>query len=136
MQIVIRDITYKGLKLCERVEPARIGLVPEDLKCLAPLTITAKVERVENTILAHTRVEGRYSFLCSRCLEAVETDRCQEFEFDYAIEKGMESIDLGEDLRQELILSCPPKILCAEHCKGICLQCGVNLNKEKCKCKD
>ena len=134
MKIVIRDITYKGLKLSECVEPTALGLMPEDLRCLSPLTITTQVERVDNTILAHTQIEGRYSFLCSRCLEAVETNRCQEFEFDYRVEKGMESIDLGEDIRQEIILSCPSKILCNEHCKGICLKCGVNLNKEKCKC--
>ena len=135
MKIVIRDVTYKGLQLSEQVEAAAIGLTPEDLKCLSPLTISARIERIDDTILAHAQVQGRYSSPCSRCLEEVEINRCQEFELDYEVEKGMESIDLGEDLRQEIILTFPSKILCGAHCKGMCLQCAVNLNKEKCKCK-
>ena len=134
MKIVIRDVTYKGLQLSEQVEAAAIGLTPEDLKCLSPLTISARIERIDNTILAHAQVQGRYSSACSRCLEAVEINRCQEFELDYEVEKGMESIDLGEDLRQEIILTFPSKILCSAQCKGMCLKCGVNLNKEECKC--
>ena len=135
MKIKIRDVTSKGLTLSEQVAPSDIGLMPEDLNCLSPLLITTRVERVDNTILAHTQVEGRYSFLCSRCLAPIDNERCQEFDFDYEIEKGMESIDLGEDIRQEMILACPPKVLCSTSCKGMCLKCGVNLNKEECKCK-
>ncbi len=135
MKVVIKDITLRGLELFECVEAGLIGLSAEDLQCLSPLTIKAKISRVENTILVHTQIQGRYSFLCARCLEAGESDLSQEFNFDYAIEKRLESIDLGEDIRQEIILSSPPKILCSDDCKGICPRCAVNLNKENCTCK-
>ncbi|MGA1847493.1 YceD family protein [Deferribacter abyssi] len=44
-------------------------------------------------------------------------------------------IDINEIIREEVILLKPVKWLCSENCKGICPDCGVNLNKEKCKCK-
>ncbi len=135
MKVIIKDITQRGLELFERLEAGSIGLSPEDLQCLSPLTIKAKITRVENTILAHIEIQGRYSFLCARCLETGESDLSQEFNFDYAIEKGLEFIELTEDIRQEIILSSPVNILCSDDCKGICPRCGVNLNKEQCKCK-
>ena len=136
MKIVIQDVTVKGLELFERVEAGAIGLSPEDLECLSPLTIKAKITRVDDTILANIQIQGRYSFSCARCLETLESNLSQEFDFDYPIEKGLEFIELGEDIRQEIILSSPAKVLCSDDCKGICPRCGVNLNKEQCKCKE
>ena len=135
MKVVIRDVTVKGLELFERLEAGAIGLSPEDLECLSPLTIKAKITRVEDIILANVQIQGRYSFSCARCLETLESNLSQEFDFDYSIEKGLESIDLGEDIRQEIILSSPAKVLCSDDCKGICPRCAVNLNKEQCQCK-
>lgn len=134
MKVIIKDITQRGLELFERLEAGAIGLSPDDLQCLTPLTIKAKITRVENTALAHIQVQGRYSFLCARCLETSERDLSQEFNLDYAIEKGLEFIEINEDVRQEIILSSPAKILCSNDCKGLCPRCGANLNKEKCNC--
>lgn len=46
-----------------------------------------------------------------------------------------EVIDLGEILREELLLALPIKALCDEDCKGICPGCGAELNSEPCTCK-
>ena len=134
MKIIVRDIKSQGLELTENLDAVTIGLSEEDVKCLSPLKIKATVERVNNTILARTEVRGTYSFYCSRCLQPVQDDRCQVFDFDYPIENGLESIDLGEDIRQEMLLAFPTKILCKHDCRGICSGCGVDLNKEACVC--
>ena len=134
MKIIVRDISPKGLELSEEVEASSLGLLPDDLKFISPIKIRAQISRVEDTILACTHVQACYSFFCSRCLESVETDRRQKFDFAYRIENGLDSIDLSEDIRQEIILTAPTRILCDKNCKGICPQCGANLNKETCKC--
>ena len=135
MKVVIKDVTARGLELFESVEADALGLSTEDLKCLSPLTIKAEITRAQDIILAHVQIQGRCSFFCNRCLEPVESDRSLGFDLDYAVEKGLESIDLAEDIRQEIILSSPAKVLCRKDCKGICPRCGVNLNKEQCRCK-
>lgn len=43
-------------------------------------------------------------------------------------------IDLAPHIREELILSLPIRLLCSEGCKGICPQCGNDLNKGECTC--
>lgn len=87
-----------------------------------------------------------YGF-CDRCAEDVK----KNFDFDvkriivkelqnenddddYVIVKNRE-LDLDALVEEEVILSLPNKILCKEDCKGLCTQCGTNLNVNKCDCK-
>ena len=45
-------------------------------------------------------------------------------------------IDLSEDARQTILLAVPLKLLCREDCQGLCPGCGVDLNREACRCAD
>ena len=43
-------------------------------------------------------------------------------------------VNLGEILRQQLLLALPEKKLCRESCAGLCPHCGANLNEKDCGC--
>jgi len=43
-------------------------------------------------------------------------------------------IDLLDLLREELWLAWKPMVVCSESCKGLCPQCGENLNRHECNC--
>ena len=45
-----------------------------------------------------------------------------------------EVIDLDELMREQFYLALPMKPLCREDCRGLCPQCGVNLNSGTCDC--
>ncbi len=45
-------------------------------------------------------------------------------------------LDTDKLLQQELQLRVPEKVLCKDDCKGICYQCGKNLNHGACGCKE
>ena len=45
-----------------------------------------------------------------------------------------DEIDLGQLMSEQLYLSLPMKPLCADDCKGLCSQCGTNLNRSTCTC--
>ncbi len=45
-----------------------------------------------------------------------------------------EYIDLGEVLTEQLQLQVPFQPLCKESCKGVCLECGTDLNVGRCAC--
>ena len=55
-------------------------------------------------------------------------------EDDLYIRVQSEEIDLYELLREDIILNLPMIHLCKPDCKGLCSQCGANLNYEKCSC--
>ena len=43
-------------------------------------------------------------------------------------------IDLSNVVRDTLLLEKPLKTICNKNCKGLCSNCGSNLNFEDCKC--
>ena len=71
---------------------------------------------------------------CGRCLcdltEYLEV-KLQLF-FDEI--KDVEELDITEEIREELMVAIPMNFTCQDDCKGLCPVCGVNLNKQKCKC--
>lgn len=135
MKIKVRDIRPEGIEIVDRIglEIFEYGK-KEDSRFIEPLEVTAKVERISNTVRAATTIKGLYSSVCARCLEPIEQTWSKVFLFSIPINAQIESIDLAEEIRQETLLNLPRKILCREDCKGICLGCGVNLNKEQCQC--
>ena len=47
-----------------------------------------------------------------------------------------QQIDLTQSIRDSILLAVPVICLCKEDCKGICSQCGKNLNQGLCKCEN
>jgi uncharacterized protein len=43
-------------------------------------------------------------------------------------------IDLNQLMREQFYLALPMKPLCAADCRGLCPQCGTNLNTGSCTC--
>lgn len=94
----------------------------------------------------------RLAGACWRCLEQAELELDVEIEDFFEIELPPLG-EIGEEEEASLWYSedgllnlsawahdavselLPPKILCTEDCKGLCPQCGTNLNLEQCSCK-
>lgn len=90
-----------------------------------------------------TVVQGQ----CTRCLTAVVTPVDLEvgtlFTQDpeavddpdsYPVAPEATEIDLTPAVREELVLATPRYVLCREECKGLCSQCGRDLNAGACSC--
>ena len=45
------------------------------------------------------------------------------------------SLDLGHLVLSLALLDLPMRFVCKEDCKGLCLVCGANLNKQICTCR-
>ena len=135
MRINIRDIRSEGLELSEKKTPEEMGLDTEEyIKFKDPILIKAFAEKINDTVLVKMHLEGGFETLCARCLESIANPWIKDLLLDFAIDKTTEFIELDDDIRQEMILNVPAKILCKEECKGLCAGCGANLNLEQCKC--
>ena len=79
---------------------------------------------------------------CTRCLKETEQDFALEFSesVDQEDEEGYpvknDTVDLSKIVDDLVMMNCPVSFLCTEDCKGICPDCGVNLNDGECKCKN
>lgn len=104
------------------------------VKFLDKIQLSGKASRISKEILLDISVHFCWMITCCRCLEDVKQDMSQNYTPTYDVDKLGEYIDVDKDVREEILLNFPAKLLCSERCKGLCVQCGANLNKEKCKC--
>lgn len=73
---------------------------------------------------------------CDRCDTdfewSLETDDvCHEFENAFGT-----TVDLTEDLREDILMAFPQHFLCSDDCKGLCPRCGQNRNLADCGCPE
>ena len=45
-------------------------------------------------------------------------------------------IDIGQVIRDELLLAVPNRLYCRDDCQGLCPVCGQNMNNGKCRCAE
>lgn len=110
--------------------------------------------RLARSIMVRGRIEAVVEMACGRCLESfrqvVAFDLQDEFypSIDIASGAGLEPpentnvfiispdhvLSLKEALRQYTILALPMKPVCRPDCRGLCPQCGTNLNTGACQC--
>lgn len=133
MNVQIRRIGPEGLDLQESFPVEFIGLTQKDVvQFVAPLNIKAKVIMAEDEVVADIEVKSCFESFCSRCLEEVKKDWTTQFTLAFHAKEYAEFIEMDEDIRQELVLNLPLRILCQADCKGLCIDCGANLNKQEC----
>jgi len=111
--------------------------------------------RIEKGILAQGRAVARPAAICRRCLEIFEGDVAFEFEEEFIPSIDIETgaalpiveddspelviderhiLDLREVIRQYIVMEGLTSALCSPECKGLCSQCGHNLNEGTCAC--
>lgn len=125
-----------------------------DYRVRAPVHLLLDIHKERDAFRVTGRVETRLELECGRCLEPFEIPISSTFELHYVPhgdntgegerEIGEDdlttafyrnnTLDLGELMREQFQLALPMKPLCADDCKGLCRECGTNLNKAACGC--
>jgi len=100
-----------------------------------PVRIAVSAKRDSGLAVAQVNVRSRATMTCARCLCDFVTDVERSFRLAYALDISEPVVELDDDIRQELILNYPQKVLCREDCRGMCPRCGADLNKGACGCK-
>lgn len=111
------------------------------------VSVTGKLYAKADVVYLDLTVSFVFNGVCDRCAEdvsksfsfkvnkiIVESLQNEKDDDDYIVAQNRE-LDLDELVNEEVSLSIPNKILCKEDCKGLCMQCGANLNVSKCDCK-
>lgn len=118
-----------------------------------PLTYDVCVTNTGGALLVSGTVFGVAKTQCGRCLEDTEfeiegevedyfllpgadTEFTKEEEDEYEVLSEDKTIDLKSLLIAALSLEFPYVPLCSDDCKGLCPQCGANLNTEACLCDE
>jgi len=118
--------------------------VSDDLD-LAYIRGPVRLSRTKEGILVQEQLEVALNEECSRCLENVFTQLTIDLAelFSYPVAAGAEFsvsddgiLDLAPLIRAEVLIAISGGVLCRPDCKGLCPDCGANLNLTSCSCAD
>lgn len=117
------------------------------------LDVTARiVEQPHRMFVVTLRVEGELESPCRRCLsatrQAVDERTMLLFEVGTAtrgdaypeqevlpLRSPQDRVDIGPAVREALFLAAEVFPLCSSECRGLCPDCGEDLNVSECRCQ-
>jgi uncharacterized protein len=145
----IRSLETKAAQVDGSVGPDDPIWEKGDSRPAGPIRITGRLSSASEGRFYFTgRMEGRIQLPCRLCLEEVEAEIDEDIHFLLAgigaeeaddpevflYDPNAVSIDLRPAVRETWLLSVPQYVQCSEACKGLCPNCGTNLNESTCNC--
>lgn len=154
MLIGVKELERGKLTFREEFAPGTIDFRTREFHQVAPLSVqlTAELEGREIHIVG--RLATRLELICGRCLEPVVQEMAPSFDLLFRplatiareeelpltpveAEVGFysgEGLFLADVVAEQVHLALPMKVVCSPDCRGLCPQCGANLNRGRCRC--
>lgn len=162
MKIEVQHIPSRGATLAYRKEAREFAVLKEleeqdQCRFTTPIVIELAVAMERDMVRVDGHVGTSVQLACSRCLEKFVLPLQRRFALRFSREipadlhtgggeveltaeaigliyfKG-EEIQLKDTIQEQVVLALPFKPLCREDCKGLCPQCGADLNTAPCAC--
>jgi uncharacterized protein len=155
MHLDLTTLVDDRSSLVREIPDAAVGASAEDFSVDGALRLEADLVRKDaGEFQIAGRITGALHVPCSRCLEPFVWPLSTAFDLQYLPASAMgsdneaelgddelgvefyrdDTIDLGILAREQCYLALPMKPLCRPDCRGLCPQCGVNLNQATCDC--
>ncbi len=133
-----------------------LGFEHDDAFLGAPVCADFVLTHKEKDLRVEGTVETEIRHLCARCLRECTYRLSAAFDLTYLpqpVSRGVdEEIELKDEdmvvgfydgirldvdlmVLEQIELAMPMKFLCGADCKGLCPECGANLNDGACACK-
>jgi uncharacterized metal-binding protein YceD (DUF177 family) len=153
MRFKINEIGAEGLPLNVAVTADWVAAACPDLDARPGskgLALVGRIEKMGEDYLLRANLRGEIGTTCARCLEpaqvavdvplavtfvSTEADKTDDDEDPDVIAFMGGEIDVGDEIRDEILLALPINPVCKDACRGLCPVCGGNLNLTACGCK-
>jgi len=114
------------------------------------IIVESKLQKSQRQVIVESNIKANVNFECDRCGVEYKQELSNKYKIVYLFSSDIndenqvnlkyisfeaDKIDLTPDVRDYAILAIPMKKLCREDCKGLCMNCGKNLNLGSCNCK-
>ena len=120
----------------------------DTIEFVRPVSFSGTYMLADETVIVRGVARAVIESRCARCLKPTNTAVTAEVEEAFVRDKGQERspeddqymysghvLELDEAVRTSLLLELPSRILCKEDCRGLCCQCGADLNINECSCQ-
>jgi len=93
------------------------------------------ISNISEQLIIKGKISLDVRLQCSRCIEFFSTTlQVSDFLRNLSLGEDQNEVDITDEIREELVLNIKPFPVCMNDCKGICPQCGKNLNRNNCYC--
>lgn len=140
--IVDSDGSVKGYQMDVDSHETGGGIVLIDF--LGDIHIEGEIQNNHGMLTVTADITGQLDAKCYRCLKSVVRPFLINMEEEFERANSSESLDRYKysgyvlDISQAIIdsiyLNIPQRILCDSGCRGLCPNCGCDLNEKECKC--
>jgi DUF177 domain-containing protein len=163
MHIHVEQIPADGLDFRFEESPQEFPVLAEminrgECEFLAPIKTSLRAVRIADRVEVEGDVRSVVGLPCARCLKVFETALTSRFALTYTnrleememaadqdevelrpeeinrIYFQGETINLQDAIQEQVIMAFPIRALCSEGCRGLCPQCGADLNEGDCGC--
>jgi uncharacterized protein len=156
MRIEVENLSPTARPFAHAYRPEEVDLEEEGARLVADAAVEGNATRKGEQVRLRGTISTEVELLCDRCLapqraplavefdtsfipqevEAVKADNV-ELQAEDLILSAYEgdAVDLDELVREQILLALPSRHLCREGCKGLCQECGANLNENQCSCE-
>ncbi len=153
-QVCVSDIPAEGLQLAFTEDPAELDVTVRGTRFLQPISVEVLLAKAESAITATGRIAVPVAHECVRCLRefpapldipvdaqflptpptfAAGEHRMPREEAEHYYYRN-DVVVLDDLVRQEVLLAVPFSPQCRAECRGLCGQCGQDLNAGACTC--
>jgi uncharacterized protein len=155
MLIEVERLSERGEDFEQVYSPEEFSLEDEHAQLASRVRVTGHASRKRGEVRVEGSIDTAVELSCDRCLApvalpvkldfkaelgttdqasgATEATELQDADLDFSIYEG-EAINLDEIVREQILLSLPARQLCSDECRGLCPDCGANLNEQTCDC--
>ena len=157
MFIEIEDLKPEPLHVRHVFPIGEIKFSHEDASLAGPVTADFVLSHKDRNLFVDGTVETAIRFRCSRCTKEFSRSFAAKFDLSYLPQpkwtnEGAEielryeemevayydgvAFDVNLMVLEQIELAMPMQFVCSEACKGLCYQCGADLNEGACLCKN
>ena len=145
----LRSLDEKAISIEGELAPDDEVWQEADVRPSGPIAVSGRISPAgEGRYYWSGRLAGTVEMDCRRCLEPVRVDVDEEAHMLFAeveddeaddpdifqIPPGASELDVRPAVREQWLLVAPAFVLCREDCKGLCANCGADLNAGACEC--
>src|SRR5437764_12974687 len=152
MEIQVAQISEEDGLDIHHLYPEGKPVLGEDTRLIGQTEIDLQATRAAQQVQLVGSVTATVGFECDRCLTPLSAKVEQSFDLLYLPPLGAgdehelhdddlsiafypgETIDVDDLVREQVELALPMARLCSAACRGLCPQCGANLNQGECAC--
>jgi uncharacterized protein len=124
-----------GIELSGEIDISFFDLPNTDrIKCPNPLSVDLRISVVSHNLLVQGTVGTTLHCRCDKCLQYYDKPLKGIEVCRYIKIEDEDVINLTEDIREDILLDFPTRVVCKTNCQGLCPNCGQNLNVRDCGC--